>query len=518
MADNSPYNRHNTRVSSTGEQLGSLVHHSPSKLDRLSHELVEGSYQQRFDASCELAGCLEAKEILLVAYESEEDPEIKTQILYSLGSLGRFVPEIEERLLQSVSEKRLQQASAWAIGKVCTPSEEVTQALLNIVAEASKTVRDIVEHTFIEFDTTQESSSNPLAAFGKLPLVERVCGSGANVAINDNGEELEAVGAFSDTSASVAVHAYLFGEGVRATCKESGVYGAPVERTLSLLTPFLRKGVVREILKPLSERLLENLLCPVVYDAYRPPELQLAIFKKYQQCDDEHACNYEQPIFEKEGGECALFCSGAAFELRLCELKPLGAQLLRQVSILEEESGFEASRLPVTVDGLRVANTNLEIELHNRFEGNDAYELTDRLARELVEEWLLAVRPEYARQFIFRRFGKEQDIGCAPGEFSKRSVVHYFESELLHRKLNEAELEQLTHRRVLHNIVESLGAATYPARAGVFTYGDRNWAVARGEPTARYGGALLSDENKAFESLRRAVWSAVAPIAIIEQD
>ncbi|MFA6279799.1 MAG: hypothetical protein WC612_03270 [Bdellovibrionales bacterium] len=124
--------------------------------------------------------------------------------------------------------------------------------------------------------------------------------------------------------------------------------------------------------------------------------------------------------------------------------------------------------------------------------------------------WQEIYNIEMQRHQLLREKSKMLNMGVAFDEVADdedgnhKTSLRYFEEKLEKEgKLSTEDREALQNRRLLYNIMSSVGFTFFPDEPWHADYGNKFWADQSGSKSALYGYAAPSQENMAHEKIRR---------------
>jgi D-alanyl-D-alanine dipeptidase len=274
------------------------------------------------------------------------------------------------------------------------------------------------------------------------------------VPIWECGERLVPLGPFSEYSRWVLQDSIYWGERGSSPYDLAALNG-------SLITPFVREGVAKRLVKAAS--LLPDGYRLLVWDAYRKLEVQQALFDYYVQVLEDQGLSNKQAIDDAQ----------------------------RFVSIPSTDSTRPSPHNTGAVADLTIV----------RFDGQ-AWEEMKELERSLQSnDWQTVFTAEMRRLQLLREQGTVLDMGTVFDEVSPRTVTAYYE-QVPSAQLDVAERQRMENRRLLYHVMVKAGFSSYEEEWWHFSYGDQFWAVKR-EVSAVYGAANFSPDCKEWERMRR---------------
>ena len=314
-----------------------------------------------------------------------------------------------------------------------------------------------------------------------------------NIPIRECGEKLVPVGAFSDFS-DCDTSAVYFGE--RGTGKDMNFMGKEVDRELSLITHFVREGVLDKLI--IAQRLLPADHYFLFFDIYRPLEVQKALFEDQKDKIKKNHPDWDETRLEEETQRYVSLPSpdkekgtthpsphntGGVVDLTIIRLSRMGRNLL---NALEQ----------------------------NQLSGEFNYTIMDEEKKKYAcESWPANYRYSKEKARIFKEQSTPLNMGTDFDHFGPEAATRYFEILATERKLSETEIECLQNRRFLSQVMSKAGFSNYPEEWWHWSCGDNMNAANRKKDFAIYGGIKLSEENIAFENARRGLYNdSLAPM------
>lgn len=276
--------------------------------------------------------------------------------------------------------------------------------------------------------------------------------------IAENGEKLVPLGVFSEHNKIFSDGIY-FGEGASSPYKLHELNGA-------LLTPFVREGVAQRLAHAAS--LLPDGYAFMVWDSYRPLEVQQALFDDY----------YNQ-LVDKKGMEP--------------EKAKVEAQ--RFVSI----PSTDATKPPPH-------NTGGAVDLTIVHFTPEAWQEMQQLEKEIAaadkkDDWQAVYKAEMRRLQLLHE-ATPLDMGTAFDQVSPETLTRFYEEKVENGEtLSTADQARLENRRMFVNAMQAAGFSNYPEEWWHFDYGNQFAAARTGEP-AVYGAAAFTQENAEWEEMR----------------
>ncbi len=294
------------------------------------------------------------------------------------------------------------------------------------------------------------------------PIPQEAAKPWKNIPITECGEILVPLGLCTDFS-DCDTSAIYFGE--RESDMLMNFLGHPVNRQISLITHFVRSGVLQR-LKAAQQFLPQGHYFKFL-DTYRPLAVQTELFEGYKtQLIKEHPEWNEQkleteteryvaqpsPNYEKGTVHPSPHSTGGVMDLTIVRLTKEGISQLEELEKLDHRD-------------------------------KNKYFLT--------------------KADIFKHHSLPLNMGTEFDEFSTQAETAYYETRA---DLPGGDLTARDNRRLLYYALAQVGFVNYYEEWWHWGYGDQVWAASSGQPAAIYDGINLSEENKAFERLRREIY------------
>lgn len=334
------------------------------------------------------------------------------------------------------------------------------------------------------------------------------------IPVRECREKLVPLGIFSDFS-DCDTNAVYFGESGKG--KRMNFVGESVDRRVSLITHFVREGILEKLKK--AQRLMPKGFYFRFVDTYRPLEVQQALydfqknkFKKMhsdwsrQKLEDETQKYVSLPSPDKKRGTIhpSPHSTGGVVDLSVIKLSERGEQLLKK---LEQEKASGKLDYPVKYEEeMRVKVFKKWINEASRKGWASFYKKYTQ--KNLLSKYRYAIK----KAEIFKKYSETLDMGARFDHFGPESATRYFEDLIKKRRLNDKEKKALHNRRLLYWVIKKAGFSTYPDEWWHLNSGDNMDAVIRRKKFAIYGTAVMSKENIAFEKMRKGLYSLLGKI------
>ncbi|MDD3030612.1 MAG: M15 family metallopeptidase [Alphaproteobacteria bacterium] len=285
-------------------------------------------------------------------------------------------------------------------------------------------------------------------------------------------ERLMAVGSFS-------YYPEIVSDAIYAGERRSSPYGFG-ELEGSLLTSFVRRGVAERLVEANARLPARHIL--MTLDTFRTEAVQTALFNPFKE-------KLLQPPFNRTEAQAT-----------------------------EETQQYVS--LPSRPNSPHMTGAAVDLTIV-RFDDNKSWtehQVLTRRAKAMANRGVVPDDKDWpafhkieARRGQLLREATMLDMGVAFDEVSidaygDRTALRYFEDKLEKgAAMTERDLDALKNRRLLYHTLTAVGFTLYPAEPWHADLGDKVWSKITGKP-AIYGFATLSDTNKAFEAMRRAVY------------
>lgn len=345
----------------------------------------------------------------------------------------------------------------------------------------------------------------------EIPIpIESVAGW-KGIHVQECGEGLVSVGPFSPYFSDCDTSAVYFGE--RGQGESVNFVGHPIDRSVSLLTHYVREGVLVRL------RIAQSLL-PLgcyfkLFDTYRPLDVQQALFDaQYEKLSKEHPEWPEKKLDEETQKYVSLsspnpalgtihpspHSTGGVVDLTIIRLSEEGQRLLQDLNTRKLDR-----RLRYPISDTELADYESVVSwIHTEAKRKK----WARVLRDTVlENWLAQYRYFKEKAEIFHTHSQELDMGTSFDYFGSEAGIRYFEDLNKERSLNDREKEILRNRRLLYHVMKEAGFANYPEEWWHFSYGDNMWAAINHKLYTIYGGVTeMNNDNKTMEWARRGVF------------
>ncbi len=292
------------------------------------------------------------------------------------------------------------------------------------------------------------------------------------IPIQENGEPLIPLGPFSDTQT-------IWTDSVYGSEHTTSPY-ADLEGALTAV--FVREDAAKKLVQ--AQKTLPQGMHFLVKDGYRPLEVQKALYDQYLM-----KLSAAHPDWTDEA---------------------LSAETQRYVSLPSRDP---AKPSPHNTGGsvdltiVRVPDSvQAEIEaIDEELEVTDGSESGN---------WPRAYELEMRRSSLLRQHAEELNFGTMFDHGGEAAGLNYFEAQAQHRTLEPSEEEARRSRRILYNAMTEVGFEPYADEWWHYNSPlSQMGAKTAGIGHAEYGAMQLSDENQAFEKMRRGHLEGTARMA-----
>lgn len=341
----------------------------------------------------------------------------------------------------------------------------------------------------------------------ELPPIPRESVDGwKKIPVNECGEKLVPVGAFSEFS-DCDTSAVYFGE--RGMGKEMNFLGKEVNRDVSLISHFVREGVLKKM------KVAQGLLPEDHYfrflDNYRPLNVQQSLYddqkEKFRmdhpewdeaQLEEETQRYVSLPSPNKERGTThpSPHSTGGVVDLTIIKLSDDGKRLLKELEQKKLSGKLNHPIEDAEKDELQIVEEWIENEAKMKgWNGQHKKYVRDN--------WISNYRYAREKAGIFKNQATSLNMGTDFDHFGSEAGTRYFEDLAEQRELSETEKEALQNRRFLYQVMKRAGFSNYSEEWWHWSDGDNMDAANCKKESAIYGGAKMSEENIAFEKARR---------------
>lgn len=326
------------------------------------------------------------------------------------------------------------------------------------------------------------------------------------IPVRECGEKLVPVGAFSEFS-DCDTSAVYFGE--RGKDRKMNFLGKAVNRDVSLITHFVREGVLERL------KVAQSLLPEGYYfrflDNYRPLNVQQALYddqkekfrKDHPEWDEtqleegtQKYVSLPSPNKERDTTHPSPHSTGGVVDLSIIKLSEAGKRLLEE---LEHKRLSDKLNYPI-----EDAEKN-ELQVVENWIENEAKmkSWNEQHKKYVRDNWLSNYRYAREKAELFKNQASSLNMGTDFDHFGPEAGTRYFEDLAEQRKLSETGKEALQNRRFLYQVMKKAGFSNYPEEFWHWSYGDNMDAANCKKEFAAYGGAKMSEENLVFEKARR---------------
>lgn len=331
-----------------------------------------------------------------------------------------------------------------------------------------------------------------------------------DIPVKECGEKLVPVGAFSEFD-NCDTSAVYFGE--RGKGKEMNFLGQEVNRDVSLITHFVREGVLEKLKK--AQGFLPEGYFFRFLDNYRPLNVQQALYDAQKNKFRKDRPEWNEAVLEEETQKYVSLPSpnkergtkhpsphstGGVVDLTIIKINEEGQKLLRE---LNQKWASNKLNYPVREEEKKDIQEVLDwIELESKKKN-----WTEEYKNFVQKRWISEYRYAREKARIFKEETASLNMGTDFDHFGPEAGICYFEDLVEQRELSETEKEILQNRRFLYQVMKKAGFSNYPEEWWHWSYGDNMDAANCKKEFAVYGGAEMSKDNLDFESSRRGVYS-----------
>jgi D-alanyl-D-alanine dipeptidase len=327
-----------------------------------------------------------------------------------------------------------------------------------------------------------------------------------NIPVRECGEKLVPVGAFSSFS-DCDTNAAYFGE--RGEGESMNFLGQPVDRKVSLITHFVRKGILKK-LQTAQKSLLEGYYFKF-FDNYRPLEVQQKLFdaqkaklkrenpeweEKKLDNETQRYVSFPSPSKERGTTHPSPHNTGAVVDLTIIKLDDEGQRLLKELNRKKLAGELE---YPIDENEQRQRKV-VENWITKEAKKNN---WTEEHTKNVLASWLVDYRYAREKAKIFKKNTKELDMGTNYDYFGVEAGTRYYEELAETRKLTPEEKEKQKNRRFFYNVMKNAGFSNYPEEWWHWSFGDNMDAANTGKNVAIYGGVELSPDDRNFNESRQ---------------
>lgn len=285
------------------------------------------------------------------------------------------------------------------------------------------------------------------------------------IKIEAKAEPLVPLGPYAPNTGAILTSSVYYGE------HASSPYTGKHALEGALISLFVRKSVARRLLA--AQGLLPQGYRLLVFDAYRPLQVQASLFHQY----------YSQ----------------------LHQQRP---------DLSEDELSLETQKyvsIP-SADPIRPSphNTGGAVDLAIVRLPLERLEVLNDIDRRLAEEHLDAnnrIALEAQKSVMVRLYARMLNFGTAFDHGGERAAIAYFEEQLANgTTLSTEEMEACNNRRLLYNVMTQAGMQAYKDEWWHFNAPESQMGAAAANLTnAAYGAAALDAGNIAHEEFRRKI-------------
>lgn len=298
-----------------------------------------------------------------------------------------------------------------------------------------------------------------------IPLNAGIVDGWKSIEIESSAEHLVPVGAYSTEASAILTSSVYYGE------HDSSPYTGKNRLEGSLLAIFVREGVAKRLLQ--AQRLLPEGYHLLVFDAYRPLQVQSSLFRFYHD-----QLRRQRPNMSRDA---------------------LSAETQKYVSVPSSDPTRPSPHnTGGAVDLTIVKLPRAQSAILRRIDDQLAYEHIGTSDRTFLEAQKSAIVRRYATML---NFGTPFDHG------GERAAIAYFEAQLANgAPLSPQEIKACNNRRLLYGVMTQVGMQAYGPEWWHYNAPESQMgAMVAGLPKATYGAAIFDAKNAAHEKLRRNV-------------
>ena len=301
-----------------------------------------------------------------------------------------------------------------------------------------------------------------------IPLDAGIVDGWKSIVIEAQAEPLIPLGPYASAAGSILTSAAYYGE------HSNSPYTGSQKLTGALLSVFVRAGVAKRLLA--AQQLLPAGYRLLVFDAYRPLQVQSSFFHFYRQ----------------------------QLQLQRPDMSP--AQLDDETQKYVSIPSADPTRPSPHNTGGAVDLTIVKLPL----EHSAALDRIDRqLARQPID---VALQNDLERQksAIVRQHAVMLNFGTAFDHGGEKAAIAYFEKQSAgSATMASRDVQARANRRLLYSVMTQAGMQAYAAEWWHFNAPESQMgAAAAGLAKATYGAATFSEQNKAHEELRQKMYRA----------
>ncbi len=341
----------------------------------------------------------------------------------------------------------------------------------------------------------------------ELPPIPRESVDGwKKIPVRECEEKLVPVGAFSEFS-HCDTSAVYFGE--RGKNREMNFLGRPVNRDVSLITHFVREGILKKL--KIAQSLMPESYYFHFFDNYRPLPVQDQLFKEHKEdLKREHpewsenvldektqiGVGFASPSKERGTTHPSSHSTGGVVDLTIIKMNDEGMRLLKELEIKKGEGKLDYS-IAEDEKGELQAVINWINEEANKRVWSKEYKIF------VLNNWLSEYRYAREKARLFKNYTSALNMGTKFDYFGPEMFTMYYEDLANQRELTDEEKDILQNRRFLYQVMKKSDFSNYPEEWWHWSCGDNMDAANCKKDHAIYGGIEMSEENLAFEKARR---------------
>lgn len=255
----------------------------------------------------------------------------------------------------------------------------------------------------------------------------------------------------------------------------------------ALITSFVREGVAKRLAK--ASKLLPEGHAFLMLDTLRTEQVQASLFEHFKNKLIAHPFNFtEEAAIEKTQDYVSQpsranspHMTGGSVDLTIVKFEPEAWKEMKALTRKLKAIAPDKSRWQEVY--------NIEIRRH-------------QLLREKSQ---------------MLNMGVAFDEVAADESGNPKTALRYYEEKLgKDGSLSEVEMEPLKNRRLLYNVMRSVGFTFFPEEPWHADFGNKFWAKQSGSNAALYGYAAPSEENMVHEEMRRGHHAGSVKLNLLE--
>jgi zinc D-Ala-D-Ala dipeptidase len=319
-------------------------------------------------------------------------------------------------------------------------------------------------------------------------------------------ERLVPVGAFSEFSFCDTSGVY-FGERGKNP-EEINFLGQPVNRDASLITHFVREGVLERL--KISQNSMPRGYFFAFYDNFRPLDVQQALYDSQREKFKTEHSEWDEETLERETQRFVSIpapnedtgsthpsphSTGGVVDLTIIKMSEEGLGDLQDLINSKREGNLQYPISKEEEDDFKYVNNWIKKQ-----------DWSKEKKQYVMKNWLIEYRYSKEKARIFKEQAQPLNMGTKFDDFSEVAKTTYYEN--IGRELTPEEEKVRQNRRFLYKVMTDAGFENYPDEWWHFSFGDNMWAKLSGNQSAFYGGfPNLPKYCKDIENMRRAVYT-----------